>query len=579
MPTLFKDLASFYDELEAVSSHLKLREILVRFFKRLSASEVKITAYLTLGTIGPHYEKTELGIAEKMAIRAVCSACDVSKEKATKLLKQQGDLGGVAESLGGRGKNQLTIQQVYHTFLAVRDASGGGSQDKKIQLLTGILKSASPAEAKYIIRIALGKLRLGVADKSLLDAFAIAFTGSIDNKEMIEDSYNVCTDIGGLGEALAKKGIKATRQFDIALGRPVQSMLAQRVNEVPEILEKIPGEIAAEEKYDGERMQIHKDGARLIAFSRRLENISAQYPEIIEAARKSIKAKTTVLDGEVVAVKNGKIMPFQLLMQRRRKYNIEEYRVKIPTVIFLFDILYLNGESLLKRSYPERKKLLASTIRDSERVKLAGGVTSARIDVIQAFFEKSVKRGLEGIIAKSTGPESLYKPGKRGWAWIKWKKEYAQGMRETFDLAVVGSYAGKGSRKGRFGALLCAAYNKQNAQFETFTKVGSGFTEKDFVQLKKALHPLEARTKPKLVRIEKTMLPDTYYEPGLVIEVLGAEITDSPNHAAAKDVLKTGLALRFPRFIRIRKDKGPTDATTVKEIIALHKKKYKKPAR
>ncbi|MBI4739312.1 ATP-dependent DNA ligase [Candidatus Woesearchaeota archaeon] len=572
MPTAFKNLAALYAELEKETSYLKIRDILVRFFKQIPRGDVKTAAYLSLGTVGPHYEKTELGIAEKMAMRAVCAASEELPQKVKRLLLQKGDLGDVAESLSSHGKNKLTIQKVHQTLLAVRDAAGERSQEKKIQLIAKLLKQASPTEAKYLVRIALGKLRLGVADKSLLDAFALAFTGSIANRQRIEDSYNVCTDIGWLGESLAKRGIKATEQFDISVGRPVQSMLAQRVNAVAEIFEKIPGEISAEEKYDGERMQIHKNGDRIIAFSRRLENIGAQYPEIIEAARKGITAKTAVLDGEVVAVKNGKIMPFQLLMQRRRKYDVEAYRAKIPTKIFLFDVLYLNGRSLLKKSYPERKKLLASIMRESERLKLAGGVTSARINVIQAFFERSVKRGLEGIIAKSTGPDSFYRPGKRGWAWIKWKKEYAQGMRETFDLVVIGSYAGKGIRKGFFGALLCAAYNKQNGQFETFTKVGSGFTEKDFAQLKKELRPFEIKTKQKLLRVEKPMIPDTYYEPRLVIEVLGAEITKSPNHTAAKDILKTGLALRFPRFIRIRKDKGPTDATTIKQIIALYKR-------
>jgi DNA ligase-1 len=573
MPEAFKDLAILYTKLEKETSYLKIRDTLAEFFKKIPKTDVKTAAYLTLGTVGQSYQKTDLGIAEKMAMRAVSEATGASQEKIKRLLKQKGDLGDAAATLSKKTKSKLKTEEVHKTLLLIRDTSGEGSQDRKIRLLSELLKKATPDEARYIIRISLAKLRLGVADKTILDAFAIAFTGDIKNKQVIEESYNVCTDIGRLGQALAKKGIKATEEFEVEPGRPVQSMLAQRVKTVPEILEKMPGEISAEEKYDGERMQIHKDGNKITAFSRRLEDITTQYPEIIEAVRTNIQAKTAVLDGEVVAYKDGKVLSFQHLMQRRRKHNIEEYRKKVPTAIFLFDILYLNGKSLLKKTYPERKDTLKKVIKESQRIRLARCVTSARIDVIQSFFDKSIKAGLEGIIAKSTTAESIYQPGKRGWSWIKWKKEYAKGMMETFDLVIVGSYGGKGTRTGLFGALLCASYNKKKATYETFTKVGSGFSEKDMQEIKKRLNTLKISEKPASISVEKTMRPDTYYQPKIVIEVLGAEITKSPNHTTGKDTLKTGLALRFPRYIRIREDKGPTDATTTKEIKQLFQKK------
>ena len=317
-------------------------------------------------------------------------------------------------------------------------------------------------------------------------------------------------------------------------------------------------EYAAEEKYDGERIQIHKDGRRVAAFSRRLSNITSQYPAIMEAARTHIKAKAAILDGEVVAYKGGKILPFQRLMQRRRKYEVEKYQSEIPAAVFLFDILYLNGKSLLKLPYPERRKLLEKTVTPCREVHLAGRFVSPGFSKIHPFFKRCVKRGLEGVIVKSTAQDSVYEPGKRSWLWIKWKPEYAEGMRDTFDLAVVGSYAGKGSRSGHFGALLCALYNRKKKRFETFTKVGAGYKDADFQELEKRLKKYRVSKKPANVEITSAMEPDAYYRPGLVLEVLGSEITKSPSHSS-------GLALRFPRFLRVREDKSPADATTLGE--------------
>ena len=566
MSSRFSKLASLYSRLEDTSSYNSKRKKLSEFFSSLSPQDVKVAAYLTLGSIGASYEDTDLGIAEKMAVRAVAYAYGEDEKKVNKLLEKKGDLGDAAASLNEKKRGSLTISDVRSKLTKIKNASGENSQKKKLELLASLIQDAPSNESRFIVRIVLGNLRIGVGDQMLLDAFAEAFAGGSSHKPEVEDGYNKCTDIGLLGESLAKHGLSSAKRFSITLGRPVRAMLAQRVDKVSDILEKIQSdELAAEEKYDGERVQVHKDGNKILLFSRRLNDITLQFPDIADALKKSIKRKKAVLDGEIVGYRKGEFLSFQKLMHRRRKYDVSEYREKVPAAVFLFDMIYLNGNSLLKRPYPSRRKELEKSVKESGMAHIAKRKVSSDFEEIRDFFQKSVDKGLEGIIVKSTAKDSVYQPGNRGWLWIKWKKEYSEGMRETFDLAVVGSYHGRGSRAGHFGALLCAAFNPKKDRFETFTKVGTGFTDEEFSSLQKLLKKHRARKKPESVVVAKEMEPDVYYEPGLVVEVFGAEITRSPSHTASREKGK-GLALRFPRFQRVRKDKGPEDATTIKEV-------------
>ncbi|MFP3949884.1 MAG: ATP-dependent DNA ligase [Candidatus Micrarchaeia archaeon] len=566
MSRRFSKLASLYSRLEDTSSYNSKRKKLAEFFASLSPEDVRAAAYLTLGSIGASYEDTDLGIAEKMAVRAVADAYGADRKRVNKLLGKKGDLGDAAAFFSKRKRGSLTIAGVRSELIKIKDVSGEDSQKKKLELFSSLLQAAPSNESRFIVRIVLGNLRIGIGDQMLLDAFAEAFAGGSSHKPEVEDGYNKCTDIGLLGGSLAKHGLSSAKRFSITLGRPVRAMLAQRVDKVSDILEKMQSDkLAAEEKYDGERVQVHKDGNSITLFSRRLNDITPQFPDIAEALKKSIKRKKAVLDGEIVGYGEGEFLSFQKLMHRRRKYGVSEYREKVPAAIFLFDIIYLNGNSLLKKSYPSRRKELEKSVKKSGMVHLSKRKVSSDFEEIRNFFQRSVDKGLEGIIVKSTAKDSVYQPGNRGWLWIKWKKEYSEGMRETFDLAVVGSYHGRGSRAGHFGALLCAAVNPEKDRFETFTKVGTGFTDEEFSSLQKLLKKHTARKKPENVVIKKEMEPDVYYEPALVVEVFGAEITRSPSHTASREKGK-GLALRFPRFQRVRRDKGPEDATTIKEI-------------
>ncbi len=557
----FSKLASLYSELERTSSHKKIVAKLAGFFKGLTASEAGTAAYLALGTTGPKYEGTDMGLAGKFGVRALAKSYNASEERVKKLYNRKGDLGDAAYELDSRKKSSLTINEVFERLVEVRKAAGKGSQEKKISLLAELLSDASAIEAKYIMRIALGKLRLGFGEQFLIEALAKACSVG---HSAIENAYNMCPDMGEIAESLKRKGKSSLSRFSIRLGRPVNSMLAKRVDTINELNERFPAEMAAEEKYDGERVQAHIGNGRITLFSRRLEDITPQFPDIAEALKKNVKAKKAVLDGEIVAYENGKILPFQKLMHRRRKYDVKEYAKKVPAIVYLFDIMYLKGRSLLNKPYPERREKLESGIKESGRVKLSKRLVTSDFSKVQDFFRNSVKKGLEGIIVKSTAKESSYQPGRRGFLWVKWKKEYAEGMRETFDLVVVGSFRGRGRRKGSFGALLCAAYNRREGRFETLTKVGTGFTDRQFSEIKKMLH--EAKQKPKDVVVDERMKPDTHIRPDVVVEVLAGEITTSPSHTAGRGRAKKGYALRFPRFLRVRDDKGPEQATTVEEI-------------
>ena len=561
----FQKLVDVYEELEQTSSGNALREILSTFFKTVPKEDIAMISYLTLGQITSEYESVVLGMAEKMVLKAIASASGNDIAKVQKIMQETGDVGLTAEKVLQKKPRtlvpvgKLTVQELFDTLQKIADASGTGSQDRKTNLLVSLLQKSSPQGAKYISRIVLGTLRMGVGDMTVLDALAIAFTGEKKNKEYLEKAYNICPDVGVVAETIAHKGLKGLEKIDVHVGRPIKMMLAQRVKSWEEIQKKMPGKVAAEGKYDGERVQAHRDKkGRISLFSRRLENITDQFPDLAEYLQKQITAKEYVIEGEVIAVdEKGKLLPFQTLMQRRRKYDVEEYVQKIPVQIKLFDLLFVNGESYIHEPYEKRIAQLANIVKKSKHVVLADQLISDDHTEINRFFQNMVKEGDEGIMIKNL--EGEYQAGTRGWNWIKWKKEYVKEMVDTFDLVVVGAFHGRGRRSGTYGALLCAAYNKKKDQFETVCKLGTGLTDEMLTELPKMLAKYKVNTKPARVMVKKEMEPDVWFDPKVVVEVLAAEITKSPFHAL-------GLALRFPRFIRYREDKNAEQATTTKEI-------------
>jgi DNA ligase-1 len=552
----FSELAELYEKLEKTSSYNAMREILSKFFKKTPKEELERVAYLTLGQIASHFADVNLGMAGKMAIKSIALAGKQKEEIVLRQAKKLGDIGKTAEQYAGKGN--LSVKTVFETLHKIAQTAGAGSQEKKTKLLAKLLKQAKPLEARYIARIVLGDLRLGAGDKTILDALSIAFTGSKKASMDLEYAYNVCPDVGLIARTISHKGIKAVRGIGVAVGIPILSMLCQRIKDIEEIRKKIGYPVVVEEKYDGERIQVHKQGSKITLYSRRLEDITAQFPDIVEAVKKSISAKTCVLDSEAMPVdKKGNLLPFQTLMQRRRKHDIEEYVRKIPVALFAFDLLYADGKSLINLPYKKRYELLQKNVKQTEKIKLALQKTCKDSDCIEDLFNKTLEHGGEGVVIKNLTGQ--YQAGVRGWNWIKWKPEYVKGLRDTFDLVVVGAYHGRGRRAGTYGALLCAVYDEKKDKFETFCKLGSGFTDEELSALPKKFKKIEH--KPARLEIAKTMAPDVWLDPRIVVEVTGAEITKSPNHTA-------GYALRFPRFLRWR-EKKPEQATTKKEILKM----------
>ncbi|MFC1801763.1 ATP-dependent DNA ligase [Nanoarchaeota archaeon] len=558
---LFKKVADYFECLERTSSSNQMIKVLAELFKKTPRKEVDLITYLALGELGSSYSGKVTGMADKMVLKAIAQASNKEENLIKKIFNKTGDVGKTAEQLC-KNKGKLKLKFVFNEIKKIAEAFGNQSQDTKIKLLTNLLKKSTPTEAKYLARIITGTMRTGFSVMTILNALALAFTKDKKNKNILEQVYNNNPDIGALAKTIASKGLKGLSLANTT-GRPIKMMLAQRVKAIDEIFKKMPRGLAAEEKYDGERIQAHKKGKNITLFSRRMENITHQFPDVVEYIKKNLANKDFIIEGEVVPIdKNGKSLPFQQLMQRRRKYDVEAYIKKIPVCYYLFDLLSLNNKNFIKKSYPERHQALKSLIKkQTKNLQLAKRKIITNTKQFQEAFKKSLARGNEGLIAKSLAKDSLYKAGTRGWLWIKWKKEYVKGMQDTFDLVVVGAFYGKGKRSGSYGSLLCASYNQ--GKFETVTRLGTGFTDKQLIAFKKIFEI--SKEKPNKIIAHKQMKPDVWFKPKVVIEVLGAEITRSPIHTCAEKQGK-GLAIRFPRFLRYRSDKKPSQATTSKEI-------------
>jgi DNA ligase-1 len=579
----YKRLVECYEVLESTTKRKEMIEALVSLYKEAPKGIVDKLTYLTQGKLYPDYMGIEIGVGEKLAIKAISMASGRNENQVNELYRKLGDLGSAAEeALAGKKQvslfsEQLSVGMVYDTFDKIAKTTGQGSIDQKLSLLSGLLSNAEPLEAKYIVRTALGKLRLGIADYTVLDALSIAYTSNQKNRPVVERAYNLCSDLGLVARVAAIDGLKALKGFKIQVGRPIRPMLAERMSSSKEILEKLGGRCSAEYKYDGERMQIHKDGSDVKIFSRRLEMITHNYPDAQELVIKNIMADKCILECEAVAVdkESGELLPFQQLMHRRRKYGVREAIEAIPISLFFFDILMVEGNDMTVKPYSHRRKKLTEVVKETERTKVAPNIVTSSADELDSFMLQAISEGCEGLVVKDLDGE--YRAGARGYLWIKLKREYKSELTDTIDLAVVGAFYGRGKRAGVYGALLLAAYNKDEDMFETATKVGTGFSDEDLRKFYSILkqHVIEHPSP----RVNSRMQADVWFEPYLVIEVIASEITLSPVHTVAWGKIRkdTGLALRFPKFTgRIRDDKRPEDATTTQELIEMYNAQLKK---
>jgi DNA ligase-1 len=574
----FAILAEAFSKMEATRKRLELTQYLVELFEKTPHEVISKIVYLLQGKLRPDFEGIELGVAEKLAIRAISKSSGIPTKKIESEYRKGGDL-GYAASIILEQKTQttflmedITVERVYDTLYKIASLEGSRSQDMKMKYISSLLNDATPVEASFILKILLGTLRLGIAENTVMDALAIAFTGNKENRKPLEHAYNVSSDLGKVAEVIASNGIEGIERFEINLFNPIRPMLADRVKSEQEAIEKLGNKFAAEYKLDGERVQLHIEGDNVALFSRSLENISSYYPDIIEKIPKAINANKIILEAEAVAINEntGEFLPFQELMHRRRKYKIEKAVSKYPITVNFFDVLYYNGKSCLELTYEERRKLLEKIVKEDNFAKNVPMTIVTNENEIEEVLENSINSGCEGLMLKML--DRPYQAGARGNYWLKLKREYRNELGDSLDLVVIGAFFGKGRRTGRYGTLLLATYDDDQDMFTSICKVGTGFTDEDLDQLYQILS--DKVTIKKNPRIDSEMEADVWFEPELVVEVVASEITLSPIHKAARDSIRknTGLALRFPKFTgKIRVEKAAEDASTNEEVIALFK--------
>jgi DNA ligase-1 len=573
MATAFRELAQVFQRLETTSSSTAMIDIFARFLPRLSPEEARLSAYLLSGKIGPSFAAPEFGMAEKMIARAVSQAFDVPVERVEKMAVRLGDLGAVAEQLDSKRGAALSMSAVFDRLAEVAHTSGAGAQQHKVDKLASLLQHANAAEAKYIVRTVSGTHRIGAGEMTFLHGLLKSAKGSREDQPALEHAYNVLSDLGEVAYRVSKRGLRWLTRANPTPGVPVRMMLATRVEDLDEVPRHLKGELFVEYKYDGERVQIHREAnGSLRVFSRRLEDITHQYPDVLAGIRARLRARSAIVEGEVVAIdqKTKRLLPFQVVMQRKRKLKIERYQKEVPVALFLFDILTLNGKSLLDVPLSERKQLLAKHLKPATRLTIGAFIRTKDTDEVERYFREAIARGAEGVVIK--GASSPYQAGHRGWYWVKFKKEYAKELADTFDVVVVGALHGKGSRAGSYGSLLVAAFDPKTNKYYSLTKVGAGITDALLRSLPKTLKPYVIPSKHHLV--ETNMKMDVWFEPAQVIEISGADLTISPVHTVAQSRLKKGgIALRFPRLLRIRNDKAAEQATTVEEIWKMYQQR------
>jgi DNA ligase-1 len=573
---LFSEFAGYLDKLEATSSRLSLIEILSELFKKTPTEEVEKITYLIQGRIAPFFAAFEIGMAEKSVAKALSAAYDTPLEKVTKDFDRLGDMGKAAFELASKSKDSgITVSQVFETLDQIAHTEGVGSVEKKQTLLTGLLQKVDASSAKHLVRIPLGNTRLGIGDPTILDALATAKLGDKSKRKLLEGAYNRTSDLGLIAKTLWKSGLSAVEKLEVRVGSPIRSELCERLPNPKKVIEKM-GEVDVQYKYDGFRVQIHKNGDEVRMFSRNLEEMTHMFPELIQGTLKQVKAKTVILDSEALAYnpESEEFLPFQETTKRRRKHGIEEAQKALPLKSFVFDILYLDGEQLLDKPLTERMKILDKVLPENDILIRTKNQTVTEAKVLQGILDDAISKGLEGVVIKKL--QSPYEAGGRNFNWVKLKKHSAGELTDTIDCVILGYITGRGKRtEFGAGALLVGVYDRGKDEFVSISRIGTGLSDEEWREIHSRADKIKVDHKP--ARVNSMIEPSVWIQPEIVIEVLADEITRSPLHTAGKTATENGFALRFPRLVSFRNaDKKPEDATDVGEIKRLFEIQYKK---
>jgi len=566
------ELARTFSTLEATSSRLKLVELVAELLARARPEELEPVVYLLLGTLRPPWEGVETGIGEKLLQSTLARVYGKTTDQVRRRMAKAGDMGLVAESLASAARSRVTVRQAYQVLLEVAAAAGSGALGRKTTLLADLLGKLTGLEARYLVRAAQGSLRLGVGDQTVLEAAALGALGDRGKKPLLEHAYNVRADLGDVVRVAFTQGASGLARIGPALGVPVRPALAQRLASAAEIVQRL-GPVQGEPKFDGFRLQLHRRGQRVWAFSRRLENVTAMFPELVDGIRRQLKAERVILEGEALVhnPETGEFLPFQVTMTRKRKSRVAESAERYPLRLFAFDLLYLGQQGWLDRPQRERTRRLRQlvSVRGDGPIAVPDTIETADPEELQAYFDDMINRGLEGIMAKR--PDAAYQAGARGYHWVKLKRAYHSHLRDTVDLVLVGYLRGRGKRAALgIGSLLAAVYDPKRDRFRTVAKIGAGLSERGWRELRASLDRAATRTRPR--RVDALITPDVWVEPRHVVEVLADEITRSPSHTCGRSGDAPGYALRFPRMLGLRPDKAPDDTTTEREILDLYRK-------
>jgi len=569
----FSELASYFEKLEATASRLALIDILSELFKNSPKDEIGKIIYLTQGRIAPFFEATEIGMADKTVADAIGRAYGTSKESVLKLYGKVGDMGLAVSQLSSKESiknSKITVSEVFEILTEIANTKGNGTVEKRLTLLSDLLKKVDSLTAKYLARIPLGNLRLGIGDPTILDGLALAILGDRSKRKLLEGAYNRTSDLGLIAEILVSKGLTAVQNLKVQVGKPIRSELCERLPSPQKAIEKMKV-VDVQYKYDGFRVQIHKNGDEVRMFSRNLESMTHMFPELIAATLSQVKAKTAILDSEALAYnpESEEFLPFQETTKRRRKYNIDELSKTLPLKAFVFDLLYKDGKSYIDEPLTTRLKVLKETIKEDDVLIATKNQTVSDGEELSVILDDAISKGLEGVVIKKL--DSKYEAGGRNFNWVKLKRATSGELNDTIDCVILGYILGKGKRTAfGAGALLVGVYDSEKDEFVTVSKIGTGLTDEEWIEIHKRADKIKIDHKP--ARVSAVLEPSVWIKPEIVIEILADEITRSPIHTAGKSETEAGYALRFPRLVSFRSsDKKAEDATTVKELISMYK--------
>ncbi len=566
----FHQLTAYFAELDATRSRIRMMELLANLFTKTRHEEMDEVIYLLQGRVAPLYAPIEFGVGEQLTAEVVAEGTGAALDDVHNRFSEIGDYGAVAEELIEREQGSVTVAHVFERLTEVALTEGEGSVAKKVSLLADLVRNVGKQEVRYLLRIPLGRLRLGVGDPTVMDALSFARTGSKEHRPAIERAYSICSDLATVAKDYWRAGVDGLQDIHIVVGTPVIPAASERVKTMENLVLRL-GRCAVEPKFDGIRCQVHFDGENVTMYSRHLENFSGMFPDVVAAVREQAAGHTFIADSEALAydVETGAFLPFQMTTQRRRKHNVDEMAEKLPLRLILFDLLYLDGADLTRQPYTERREKMLGFLREGPVLQVTENIETDSVAAIEAFFADKIEHGLEGVMAKKL--DSVYQAGRRSFDWIKMKRSYQGELSDTVDCVVLGYWYGKGARSQfGIGALLLGVYDKERDLFVTISRLGTGYSEEEWVQIRELLDKERAEEKP--ARVEAEIVPDVWSNPTHVVEIQADEITRSPTHTCGQqNGDDMGYALRFPRVVGfVREDRSPEDATSVQEVIRLY---------